>query len=307
MSGQDELERYERTEARDLIRLLEMSRPKGELRAPPDFRLKVLSKIEKKTPRRGIVSWLNVAFAPTWVPALTAALLLISLGVNVWLGSRMGGPSEVRTARVPVQAHIFQKEIRPDVDLGALVKAQESENELQAYGFASKSPRQQNFLLGTLYAEALAYARSGEVQAAAQRWQTIDQALAQTTEPLLSYRRKMGEWLQQQPPALEQFQASLPLFESSFEIYAERQHDQTLPLFQAGAWLTNMRLAAAAGDAEGLRRGDAVAYFLTRLEAPKGVEDRLERLGDLIAQDTLDQRELRTVLKLVEKMQQLLY
>jgi hypothetical protein len=50
-----------------------------------------------------------------------------------------------------------------------------------------------------------------------------------------------------------------------------------------------------------------VAYFLTRLEAPKGVEDRLERLGDLIAQDTLDQRELRTVLKLVEKMQQLLY
>jgi hypothetical protein len=284
-----------------------MSRPQGELRAPPDFRLKVLSKIEKKSSRRGIFSWLNVAFAPTWVPALTTALLLMSLGLNVWLGSHMGDSSETRTARVPVQAYIFQKEIRPDVDLGALVATQKSENELQAYGFAAKSPRQQNFLLGTFYAEALAYARSGDVEAAAQRWQAIDQALAQTTEPLLSYRRKMQEWLQQKPPAIEQFQASLPLFESSFEIYAERQHEQTLPLFQAGAWLTNMRLAAAAGDAEGLRRGDAVAYFLTRLDVPKGVEDRLQRLGDLIAQETLDQREFRTVIKLVEKMQQLLY
>jgi hypothetical protein len=68
MSGQDELERYERTEARDLVRLFEMSRPQGELRAPPDFRLKVLSKIEKNTSRRGVFSWLHVAFTTTWVP-----------------------------------------------------------------------------------------------------------------------------------------------------------------------------------------------------------------------------------------------
>ena len=306
MSGQDELERYEQAEARDLVRLLEMSRPQGELRAPPDFRLKVLRKIEKNSSRRGIFSWLHVALVPTWVPALTAALLLLSLGVNVWLGSRVGTPSGMRTARVPVQAHIFQKEIRGDVDLGALVTAQETQSEPQAYGFAAKSPHQQNFLLGTLYAEALACARSGDIEAAAKRWQTIDQALAQTAEPLLSYQRKMQEWLQQKPPALEHFQASLPLFESSFEIYAARKHDQMLPLFQAGAWMTNIRLAAAAGDTSRLRQGDAAAYFLERLDAPKGVEDRLERLGDLMAKDTLDQREIRTVLKLVEKMQQLL-
>jgi hypothetical protein len=306
MSGQDELERYERTEARDLVRLFEMSRPQGELRAPPDFRLKVLSKIEKNTSRRGVFSWLHVAFTTTWVPALTAALLLLSLGVNVWLGFRDGAPSEMRTVRVLAPAHVFQKEISRDADLGALITAQETDKELQAYGFAGKSTRQKSFLLGALYAEALAYARSGDVEAAVQRWQTMDQALDQTTEPLRSYQHKMQEWLQQEPPALEQFRASLPLFESSFEIYAERDHDQTLPLFQAGAWMTNMRLAAAAGDATGLRQDDAVAYFLARLDAPKGVEDRLDRLGELMAKDTLSQREIRTVVKLVEKMQQLL-
>jgi hypothetical protein len=70
--------------------------------------------------------------------------------------------------------------------------------------------------------------------------------------------------------------------------------------------MTNMRLAAAAGDAAGLRQGDAIAYFLARLDGPKGVEERLGRLGDLMAQETLSQRDMRTVLKLVEKMQQLL-
>jgi hypothetical protein len=116
----------------------------------------------------------------------------------------------------------------------------------------------------------------------------------------------MREWLRQKPPQLEQVQAVLPLFEPAFELYAEREAEQTLPLFQAGAWMTNMRLAAAAGDAAGLRQGDAIAYFLARLDGPKGVEERLGRLGDLMAQETLSQRDMRTVLKLVEKMQQLL-
>lgn len=306
MLGKDELERYEQMEARELIQLLEMSRPPRELRAPPDFRLKVLNKIKTTPSRRGVFSWLHVAFAPGWVPALSTALLVLSLGANIWLGTRALGTSEVRTVRVPTPAHVFQKDMRPGADLGALVAAQDAEREPHAYGFAGKSTHQKSFLLGTLYAQALAYARSGNLEAATQRWQAMEQALVQTDEPLLSYRRNMRQWLQHEPPALEQFQAFLPLFESSFELYAERAHDQVLPLFQAGAWLTNMRLAAAAGDAARLRQSDEVAYFLARLDAPKGVEDRLEQLGDLMAKETLGKREIKTVLKLVEKMQQLL-
>lgn len=312
MSRQDELERYERTEARKLIQLLEMSRPQEVRRAPPDFRLKVLNKIEQRRPRRGVLSWMNVALAPAWAPAL-AALLLLSLGVNMWLGSRVLGSSKPSVDRVvteastgPAQAYVFQEGIRSDVDLGALVDAQAPETEPMSYGFAAKTTREKSFLIGTLYAEALAYVRSGDIAAATQRWQTMDRALVQTAEPLLSYQRDMQRSLQQEPPALERFQALLPLFESFYEVYAAHQHGQTLPLFQAGAWMTNMRLAAAAGDAETLRRGDAIGYFLAHLDAPKGVEERLGRLGDLMAQERLSEREIKTVLKLVQKIQQLL-
>lgn len=305
MSGQDKLERYEQTEARNLIRLLERSKPQEELLAPPDFRLKVLSKIEKTPSRLGVFSWLNVALAPGWAPALTAALLVLSLGVNVWLGARTLGPSEVRTVRAPADAYAFQKNIKQAVDLGAFVVAQDTETDGLAYGFAGKSTHQKSFLLGTLYAQTLAYARSGNIPAAAQRWDMIDRELAQAGEPLYSYRRNMQEWLQQNPPALKEFQEVLPLFGPSFALYSERLHDQTLPLFQAGAWMTNMRLAAA-GDAEGLRSRHEVAYFLAHLQAPKGVEDRLRHLDDLLAKKQLSERDVKRVDKLLRKMQQLL-
>ncbi len=240
-------------------------------------------------------------------------MLLLSLGVNVWLGSRVVEPlrpsvgrvaAEVGTLRAPAQAYVFQQGIREDAALGALVAPQAPENESNFYGFMDKTVREQSFLLGTLYAEALAYARSGQIEAAVQRWQTMDRALAQMAEPLLSYRHDMQELLQQKPPALERFQAMLPLFESFYEVYATHQHDQTLPLFPAGAWMTNVQLAAAAGDAKGLRRGHAVDYFLARLDVPMGVEEKLERLGELMAKDELNKRDFKTVLKLVNRMQQ---
>ncbi len=61
MSRQDELERYEQAEAQDLIRLLEMSRPQEARRAPPDFRMKVLAKIEQRRSRRSAFGWMNSA------------------------------------------------------------------------------------------------------------------------------------------------------------------------------------------------------------------------------------------------------
>lgn len=315
MSGQDELERYEQTEVQELIRLLEMSRPQGELRAPADFRLKVLSRIERTPSRRGALSWLQVAFVPTWAPALTAALLVLSLGTNVWLGTRVletSKPavnrlaSEVGTLKEPMGVHVFQRGLRPGVDLGALIAAQETELESTSYGFAGEASGSKAFRLGTLYAEALALARSGDIEAASQRWHMMEQAMGQPAEPMLTYLRDVQKSLQQEPPASERFQALLPLFESFHEASAVREHDQALLLFQAGAWMTNMRLAAAVGDVEGLHRGRVVDYFLSRLEGPKGVEERLQQLDDLLAKKTLSEQELKAVDKLVVKVQQIL-
>ncbi len=321
MSRQDELERYEQAEGQDLIQLLAKSKSSAEeLRAPSDFRLNVLRKIEQQRSRPGAWSWGNVAFIPTWVPAAMAALLLLSLGVNGWLGARyLGQPapvgepvaSAVASLQGPAQAYVFQEGITADADLEALVAAQAMETEpMIAFGFAAKpTPARRSFLLGTLYAEALAYVRSGNTEAAQQQWQVMDQALADVAEPLLSYRREMQSFLQHEPPAMERFETFLPLFESFYEASGVHEKDRTLPLFQAGAWLTNMRLAAAAGDTEGLRRRSEVGYFhreMTRIGAAKGILDRLERLGTLMAQDTLSEREIKTVLKLMQKMQQLL-
>lgn len=312
MSRQDELERYEQTEGQELIQLLGVSKSDEELRAPPDFRLNVLRKIEQQRTRPSAWSWTKIDWLPAWAPAAAVALLVISLGVNAWLGAHMLGQptqmaSEVRPLQGPAHAYVFQKGIAADADLGALVSAQAMETEpMVAFGFESKpTPARRSFLLGTLYAEALAYVRSGDTETAQQRWQTMDDALADMHEPLISYRREMQSLIQQE----ERFAAFLPLFESFYEASAAREQDQTLPLFQAGAWLTNMRLAAAAGDVEGLRSGDAVAYFhreMIHLGAAKGVLDKLERLGELMAQDTLSAREVKTALKLVQKMQQLL-
>ncbi len=259
MSRQDELERYEQTEAQNLIQLLGMSKSVEELCAPPDFRLNVLRKIEQQQSRRGAWSWMKAA----WVPAL-AALLLLSLGAHAWLGAQFLGQPEqvaldVRPLPGPAQSYVFQEGITADVDLGALVADMTAETEpMVAFGFAAKPAPARSFLLGTLYAEALAYMRSGDIEATQQRWQTMDKALADMTEPLVSYRRQMQSFLQHEPPALERVQAFLPLFESFYEASVARESDHTLPLFQAGAWLTNMHLAAAAGDAESLRRsGDA--------------------------------------------------
>ena len=310
MSGQDELEWYERTDARELIRLLEASRPQGDRRAPPDFGLKVLSRIEAERARRSFFLQLVDAWTPTWASAAAAALLALSLGLNVWLSVGRPSPPFIALASLrPMQAHVFQQGLKDDANLGALVAAQQTASEPTVYAFADMvyTSRATFFQFGSWYAEALAFLRSGDLQAAMQRWQMMDRELGQTAEPLLSYRREMQRTLQHEPPALEQFRTWLPLFESFYEVEAARGHDQTLPLFRAGVWMTNMRLAAMAGDIKGLRQDPAIAYFMSHLvDVPKGVERGFKRLHKLLAKQTLSERELKTVDKLVQKMQQLL-
>jgi hypothetical protein len=205
-----------------------------------------------------------------------------------------------------MRAHAFQQGLRDDANLGALAAAQQTASEPTLYAFSSYTSRATVFRLGAWYAEALAFLRSGDLAAAMQRWQAMDRTLGQTAEPLLSYRRQIQQALQHEPPALQQFQTWLPLFESFYEVEAARGHDQMLTMFQAGAWMTNMRLAAMAGDIEGLRRDPAMAYFILHLNAPKGVERGLERLRELLAKRALSARELKTVDQLVQHMQELL-
>ena len=54
MPRKDALERYEQTEAQDLIRLFQAVRP-PEVQPPPDFRAKVLTRVEQRRTRHGLL------------------------------------------------------------------------------------------------------------------------------------------------------------------------------------------------------------------------------------------------------------
>ncbi len=70
MDSQDDLERYETTEAQDLMRLFSALRSPPDEHAPAHFRW---------------WAWLTQAGTSPWVPALATGLLL-SVGLNTWLG-----------------------------------------------------------------------------------------------------------------------------------------------------------------------------------------------------------------------------
>jgi tetratricopeptide (TPR) repeat protein len=81
----DDLERYEATEARELVRLFNELRPPPVEHAPAHFRAKVLAQVAERRARRGWFIWLARGRVSPWVPALLTGLLL-SLSLNAWLG-----------------------------------------------------------------------------------------------------------------------------------------------------------------------------------------------------------------------------
>ena len=324
MSGTDELEQYERTEAQDILRLFEAAKPVDEVRAPSDFRLKLMRKIAERRERprafAGMRSWLQPAF----VPALTA-LLVLSVGMNAWLTARTWwtpDPVVQQTAsrhpapshqERPASAYGFQANLIRSADLGTLVAANSTvEDQMVAFGFASKPAPARSYFLGTLYTEALAYTRSGDTEAAAGHWAVIRKEVELIAKPLAVYARQMERLLTapaDEPTAdsTTELVAFMALFEPLYEDYAGER--AALPLFRAGTWLTNMRLAAAIGDKAALQTPATVRHFqdrMRRLDAPKGVLDALSRMGRVVEQDSLTDRDVKVMLKLVMKMQRLL-
>jgi hypothetical protein len=119
MPRKDALERYEQTDAQDLIRLFQAVRPPVEVQPSPDFRAKVLTRIEQRRARHGLLDGLAFLLTSRWAPAL-AVMLLLSLSINVWTGFRTFGqrpPANQQAAgpllnplgwESPLQASTFQ-------------------------------------------------------------------------------------------------------------------------------------------------------------------------------------------------------
>jgi hypothetical protein len=323
MTQPDALERYERTDAQDLLRVMEAARPSHDIHAPPHFYAQVMQRVEQRCARRGLfAAWLH-RLTPVWVPALSVGLLL-SLGLNLWLGletwgRHAAGPPQVartaldrleRATQVPAQA--FQAGTTGAADLSRLVVIHSPIGpQSAALGFADRVPRTLPFVVGTLYVETLAYARGGALDEAVQHMHAIDAALGSTALPpvLAQYLRAMQPILAAAASSPEVLDTFLPLFEPLYDDYARSLGPEAMTLFRLGVWLENMLLAAAANDSAMLRQGDTAQAFrqaMHHLRAPAVVQEMLAQLSALLAQPTITAKDVTHILTLIQKTQRLL-
>jgi hypothetical protein len=210
-----------------------------------------------------------------------------------------------------LQASTFQARIRSATDLGTLVTAHAVAGEpAVAFGFAATSERARFFRLGTSYAEALACVHSGDLNATAQHLATMHQELIDMQGPsaLSSYLGLMQHLLQDRQYTAAVLREFLALFEVLYTEDAKSDGAESLMLFRAGAWMENMKLAAAAGDKDALRQVTTAQYFrreMQSLHAPRGIIDALEQISHIAAKPELADGDVQEVLTLTKQVQRL--
>jgi hypothetical protein len=180
-----------------------------------------------------------------------------------------------------------------------------------AFGFAAKSPEATFFLIGSLYAEAVAYIRSGNLDLAAQRLAAIETESIKLQVPsaLYNYVSRLRNLVETQRYPAEVLGEFAALLQPFLEEYGVSQSADRRTLLRAGAWLVDMSLAAAAGDKELLKQVSALHYFsseLQRLQAPKGVLDALAEFTAIVSKPDLNEQDVARVLTLVQTMQTVL-
>jgi hypothetical protein len=299
--------------------------PPPEGQAPPDLRVKVWARIAQQRAQRGVSAWVPTLGRPAWAAAL-ALVLVLSVAFNVWWGVLSFGPRPPGARHVAdsllsdlsdagrLRTYRLQAEMTQIHDLGTVVAAAPPLQEPAAVvGFTPQVARTSFFRIGTLYAEALAALQGGAVEVASQRLDFLMQALARVQAPRVQtqYLGEIKTLLHRRQYEDEVVARFLALFEPLYEdVYATDGLTESILLFRTGAWLENMYLAAASGDAAAVKRGgqavDEVSSILVRLRAPRGVLEALERLRPLVVRQHLTDRDMHAVRTLVKDMQAML-
>src|SRR5205823_6046669 len=157
--------------------------------------------------------------------------------------------------------------------------------------------------------DTLAALQSGAVEAAEPRLRHLTQAVTSLQAPpaLAQYLRERQAVLQHQPPdhTTAQFVA---LFEPLYaQVYATDPSAAAWVLFQAGAWLENLSLAAALGDQGALQQAPVVQSLhdaLRPLNVPDAVLNALEHLRALVARQPMTAEDLRAIQTLADTIKQ---
>lgn len=283
--------------------------------ASPYLQAKVRARILDKQTRPRLASWMNMLVNPVWASALAAALVL-SLSANVWWGLTGQAPQEVQVVSETSSLPIYQFQAR-------MRHAEAVEPEMMARvpvasepvgrAFASHQDRRVAFFrLGTVYADALAALHSHTPDAVGARLTVLMDALhrLQAPDALAHYLRELLTLVQNQAYPDAELAQFLALFEPLYSsVYDSPEEPAALSLFQIGAWLENVALAAATHDPVLQQQTSALASYqddLVRLQAPSKVLDAFTQLRALMAKPTLTAQDWHQIRPLVQTIQSVL-
>jgi hypothetical protein len=181
----------------------------------------------------------------------------------------------------------------------------------QAMGFAAKSEEAKTFLIGSFYSESIAYVRAGKPELALDRLRAIENEFIAMGVPnsVYGFISKIENAIttkKYDPAVLLEF---FSLFQPVYEDFLKSKGQDRLTLFQAGSWLMDMGLAAAAQDNSLLKQPQVLNFFIAemkRMDAPKGVQDSLTEIATISSKKELAPRDADQVLKLIKKIQTVL-
>lgn len=196
--------------------------------------------------------------------------------------------------------------------LGEIAKEQSAVGEdEESFGFAEKSEEAKFFLIGSLYSEAIAYVRSGDLKSAAERVKGIEQQfiILRVPRSLYNYTSRMRSILETGKYDAKAAGEMLSLLQPFIEDWARGLSEDKLTLFKTGLFLFDMSLAAAAGGIGLLRQAETLKYYteeMERMDAPEGVMKSLESITKIVGKESISERDVQEVLKLVKRIQSVL-
>jgi hypothetical protein len=305
-------------EVQFLMRGLRQLAPDPQAEVPADFHATVMAKA-RALPLPRTPLWAQTrAWLTVWAPVFAVGLVL-SLGVHVWQGVRALGPHAPGAQQTAARAlaghraggsmpiYQFQAQLSHTAALGALVAARPVLQIPRAVvGFTPHATRSTFVRMGILYADTVAVLQSGAIEAAEERLRLLTQAATSLQAPpaLSRYLQEMQTMLQRQPPTDNTMAPLMALFEPLYaQVYATDPTAAPWVLFQAGAWVENLSLAAAAGDQKAVRQASVVQFLhdtLRPLQVPDTVLDALQQLHDRVAHQPVTAEGLRTIQTLAD-------
>ncbi|MEJ2181178.1 MAG: hypothetical protein P8Y28_12280 [Gammaproteobacteria bacterium] len=251
----------------------------------------------KRNSKPGDASWPKVSFS-------IAAALLLGLATTLFL---------LEKEPTILQDHIgFQAQIQSDQSLAQLAQSlsplSQSGNQL---GFASQQKVFNEFAIGSMFSEAKAYAKSGEMAPLKTHLALLETALQNEVNPQYNINHRISQLQQQLIVGINMSDVNQALT-GLLNAYASSVRDKDLQryeLFKAGVWLFDYALAALAEDSNSIKQVSQLSSLtmaLEKSEAPPGVINSLNKIRGIAQQSSLTSRDYQQIVKEVENIRSLL-